>query len=76
VIVREVDGRGGELSQIAHALNRARRLSRLVQRRQQNPDQHRDNADDNQQFDQRERGAFAPAHCGPFDPSERPPADG
>jgi hypothetical protein len=42
------------LPQVRQALHRLGLLARAVQRRQQNRDQQRNNANDHQQFDQRE----------------------
>ena len=44
--------RAADLAEVAHALNLVSVLPCARQRRQQDPDQHRDDADDDQQFDQ------------------------
>jgi len=47
-----------------------REASRLVHRRQKHGHEQSDDADHNQQFDERKRSAFAPAHCRQLDERE------
>src|SRR5262249_32825592 len=49
-----VEDRQAELLQIVRTLRPGRRLADLLHRRQQEPDQHRDDSDDDEQLDERE----------------------
>jgi hypothetical protein len=55
VIVGEHDGRGGELLHVAQTLHTRRRRAGFAQGREKNTDQDRDDANDDQKFDEGKR---------------------
>jgi hypothetical protein len=64
VVVACVSDRGQvNLAKVVGAVNRLRRVAGFVQRGQQHGRENRDDGDDDEEFDERKRGAFTLAIC-------------